>query len=50
MTGSADDKFTRGEEEEEEHEEEEVRFTRKTTGGAPIRAMAVDSFLRFPPL
>ena len=24
--------------------------TRKTTGGPPIRAMAVDSFLMFPPL
>lgn len=31
-------------------EEEEGGVTRKMTGGAPIRAMAVDSFLMFPPL
>lgn len=29
---------------------EHVPLTRNTTGGPPMRAMAVDSFLMFPPL
>ena len=37
-------------EEEEVLEEERVLLTRKMTGGEPMREMAVDSFLLFPPL